>query len=220
MHDNRQESSLRPLGKTSRGTPLFFSRLAFEADGIIVIGSVEPHYFAGYTGGRKFLLPGLAGLESTVMNHSLAADERSRILALGGNPVHEDMMEALEVFGRFDDIFSIQLVVNAEHEISYASSGHIVRSFEGAIKHAKEIYVPTVAERADIVISVAKPPLDIDLYQSQKAVDNVKLAVKQDGVIILVSPCRDGIGDRGFYDLLASGPEMKRGVHKFGITKL
>jgi len=220
VHDSRQESSLKSLGKTSRGTQLSFSSLVFEADGIIVVGSVEPHYFAGYTGGRKFLLPGLAGLDSIVMNHSLAADERSRVLALEGNPVHEDIMEALEVFGRFDDIFSIQLVVNAEHQISYANSGHIVRSFEGTVKHANEIYVPKVTERADIVISVAKPPLDIDLYQSQKAIDNVKLAVKQDGVIILVSPCRDGVGDRGFYDLLASSPpEMKKSVHKFGYHK-
>jgi nickel-dependent lactate racemase len=220
LHKAEGTNSLRPFGETSRGTKLFFNPLLFEVDGIIVVGSVEPHYFAGYTGGRKFLLPGLAGRESIVMNHSLAADERSRILSLDGNPIHEDFMEALQMFGRADDIFSIQLVVNALHQVCSTNSGNIVRSFSEAVKHAREVYVRTVQRKADIVISIAKPPMDIDLYQSQKAIDNVKLAVREDGIIILVSSCRDGIGDRGFYDLLTSGKALDMAsAHRFGFHK-
>ena len=207
VHDSRDSASLKSVGRTSRGTKLFLNRHLFEADGIIVVGSVEPHYFAGFTGGRKFLLPALAGLESTVMNHSLAIDKRSRVLSLGGNPVHEDFMEALDIFDRYDDIFSIQLVLNSEQQVSFTSSGHIIKSFTECVERAKDIYVTPVEKKADIVISVAKPPLDLDLYQSQKAIDNVKLALNDEGVLILVSRCRDGIGDKGFYNILASSKE-------------
>jgi nickel-dependent lactate racemase len=190
-------------------------------DAIIVVGSVEPHYFAGFTGGRKFLLPGLSGLESIIMDHAHAVDERSRILALESNPVHEDLMEALDLFDRYDDIFSIQLVLNSEQLVSYASSGHVIQSFMECVERAKDVYVAPVETKADIVISVAQPPLDLDLYQSQKAIDNVKLALKDDGVIILVSKCPDGIGDRGFYNILASskGASPKANTCEFGFHK-
>jgi nickel-dependent lactate racemase len=220
LHNSRDRSALKGMGKTSRGTELFFNKLLFDMDGIIVVGSVEPHYFAGYTGGRKFLLPALAGYESIAMNHSLAAEESSRVLALDGNPVHDDFMEALNMFGRTDDIFSIQLVLNNQHHVSYASAGHIVESFNECVEHAKQIYAPTVPKKVDIVISVNKPPLDIDLYQSQKAIDNVKLAVKDNGVIILVSSCREGIGDRSFYDMLSPGSgDLSTRAGQFGYHK-
>ncbi len=222
VHDSKDPTSLRPIGKTSRGTELSFNSLLFDADGIIPVASVEPHYFAGYTGGRKFLLPALAGIDSITNNHCLAAEESSRVLRLEGNPVHEDFMEALEMFGRFDDIFSIQLVLNVKSQTSYSCSGHIVQSFKQAVEFANQIYVPKIQEKADIVISVNKPPLDIDLYQSQKALQNVELSVKEDGIIILVSSCPEGIGDLNFYRLLTSknagiGKENSR---KFGYHKV
>jgi len=218
VHDARDKQSLIEIGSTSRGTKLLLNHLLFESDGIIVVGSVEPHYFAGYTGGRKFLLPALAGLESIVMNHALSTDDNSGITKLEGNPVHEDFMEALQLFGRYDDIFSIQLVLTPEHQVSYTSSGHVVHSFFDAVQRAKDTYVVPVRTQADIVISVAKPPMDIDLYQSQKAIENVRLAVKKGGIIILVSNCRDGIGDRGFYELLAS-KDKPMNSHTFGFHK-
>jgi nickel-dependent lactate racemase len=222
VHNSKDTTSLRPMGKTSRGTELSFNSLVFEADGIIPVSSVEPHYFAGYTGGRKFLLPALAGIDSITNNHCLAAEESSRVLRLEGNPVHEDFMEALDMFGRFNDIFSIQLVLNAKSQISYTCSGHIIQSFKQAVEYAKQIYVPKIQEKADVVISVNKPPLDIDLYQSQKALDNVKLSVKEGGIIILVSSCPEGIGDSNFYRLLTSegGGVGKENSRKFGYHKV
>jgi nickel-dependent lactate racemase len=205
VHDANDEASLRSMGRTGRGTELQFNKQLFDVDGIIVVGSVEPHYYAGFTGGRKFLLPGLAGFRSIEMNHSLALEEGSKILMLEGNPVHEDFMDALHIFDRYDDIFSIQLVLNHDHEVSYASSGHIVHSFTNAVDQARDIYVAPVESKADILISVATPPMDLDLYQAHKAIENVRLALADGGVLILVAPCQDGIGSRGFYDLLASG---------------
>ena len=241
VHDSRDASQLRGMGQTSRGTELRFNKQLLEAEGIIVVGSVEPHYYAGFTGGRKFLLPALAGFRSIEMNHSLALDDRSTILRLEGNPVHEDFMEALDIFDRYDDIFSIQLVLNRDHQISYTLSGHIIESFKGAVIRAKEIYVAPVEAKADIIVTVARPPLDLDLYQAHKAIENVKLALKDQGVVILVSPCTDGIGPRDFYDLLARGGDAfstikegyRLGYHKaaklfqllkrsrlFGVTSL
>ena len=219
VHNCRDTSSLIELGRTSRGTELLFNSLLSEADGIISLGSVEPHYFAGFTGGRKFLLPALAGFDSIAMNHSLAAEESAQVLALEGNPVHEDFMEALRMFGRQEDIFSTQLVLNQDSQVSYAFSGDITKSFEHAVSYAREIYVPRVGKKADVVISVNEPPLDIDLYQSQKAIDNVKLAVNEGGIIILVSSCREGIGNEHFYKLLTSEPAAENS-HKFGYHKV
>jgi nickel-dependent lactate racemase len=208
VHDSRDEPHLKSVGRTSRGTELQFNNYLFDADGIIVVGSVEPHYFAGFTGGRKFLLPALAGFRSIEMNHSLALDERSTILKLEGNPVHEDFMEALNIFDRNDDIFSIQVVLNRDHQVSRTLSGHVVHSFTDAVDRAKEMYVASVHTKADIIVSIARPPMDLDLYQAQKAIENVRLALNDQGVLILVSPCTDGIGPRGFYDLLASGGDV------------
>jgi nickel-dependent lactate racemase len=218
-HNCRDKGSLKTMGKTSKGTDLFFNRLLFDVDGIVVVGSVEPHYFAGYTGGRKFLLPALAGYDSIVMNHSLAVEESARVLALDGNPVHEDFMEALDNFGRSDDIFSIQLILNDKHQVSYATAGHIVQSFNQAVEYANQIYVPSVPKKADIVISVNTSPLDIDLYQSQKAIDNVKLSVNKGGIIILVSSCREGIGDKSFYEMLTSNVDLSMNARQFGCHK-
>jgi nickel-dependent lactate racemase len=212
VHDSRDESQLKPMGRTSRGTELQFSKQVFDADGIIAVGSVEPHYYAGFTGGRKFLLPGLAGFRSIEMNHSLALDENAKILRLEGNPVHEDFMEALDLFDRYDDIFSIQLVLNRDHEVSYTFSGHIVDSFKSAVDRAREVYVAPVDGKADIILAVARPPMDVDLYQAHKAIENAKLALKDEGIVILVSPCTDGIGPSGFYDLLASGGNISKTI--------
>ncbi|MGA2785366.1 MAG: nickel-dependent lactate racemase [Candidatus Bathyarchaeia archaeon] len=212
IHNSRDPSCLKTLGSTTRGTDVRLNLNVFNSDGIIVIGSVEPHYYAGFTGGRKFLLPGLAAFESIEMNHSLALDDKAQILRLEGNPVHEDFMDALRMFGRNDDIYSIQLVMNNNHEIEFASSGNILSSFMDAVQQATKKFVCEIDYKADILIAVVNSPLDIDLYQAHKAIENVKLALKDDGVLILVAKCSDGIGNRGFYDILSSKSDILEAV--------
>jgi nickel-dependent lactate racemase len=207
VHDATDGES-KSIGLTTRGTEVCLNSQVFDAHGLIVIGSVEPHYYAGFTGGRKFLLPGLASFKSIEMNHSLALDDNARILSLEGNPVHEDFMDALRMFGRNQDIFSIQLVMNPDHRISFASSGDIVNSFTDAVQHALRTYVCPVPFKTDILIAIVNPPLDIDLYQAHKAIENVKPALNDDGILILLAQCRDGIGNRAFYDLLSSKQEL------------
>lgn len=202
-HDARKSEDMVYLGTSGNGTELSVNKAVVESDRIIAIGSVEPHYFAGYTGGRKAIMPGVASYRSIEMNHRLALDPRAKALALDGNPVHEDMIDVLKLLKDIP-IFAVMTVMNKHHNVYAATTGDITESFYGAIEKANEVFVVDVEEKADIVITVAKPPMDIDLYQSQKALDNGKLVLKEDGIMILVASCRDGVGEKSFYDLLSS----------------
>jgi nickel-dependent lactate racemase len=202
IHDgNRGEGAVK-IGVTRRGTEVILNARAVKAKKIICVGSVEPHYFAGYTGGRKSFLPGIASRRSIEQNHRHALDPRARLLALRGNPVHEDMTESLK-FLADKEIFSIQTVLDRERKIFFCAAGHILKTFSRAAGAARKIYCRPITARADIVITIARFPMDIDLYQSQKAIENGKLALKKGGIMILFSRCRNGIGDRAFYDRLS-----------------
>jgi nickel-dependent lactate racemase len=211
FHDCRQENGMVFLGKTSRGTRVLINPALMMADRLLVIGSVEPHYFAGYTGGRKAILPGVAGYSSIVANHSLAMDPASQPLVLTGNPVHDDMEEALKLL-LMPPIFSLMLVLTPDHRLVSAHAGSLEETLLTAARKADEVFTVSFREKADIVVSVARPPLDIDLYQSQKPIEHGKLALKEDGVLILVMPCFRGAGPREFQELLAESgdPEKAR----------
>jgi nickel-dependent lactate racemase len=202
-HDAKKESDLVKIGTSRNGTEMIVNRMAAEAGKLVIIGSVEPHYFAGYTGGRKSFLPGVASYRTIEQNHKYALRPEAKGLALDGNPVHDDMMDALKSIEE-KPIFSIQTVLDPEKRIYAATAGNIRTSFDAAIARADEVFVVPVSRRADIVVSVAPYPMDVDLYQSQKAIDNAKLALKAGGILILVSRCRTGIGEESFYRLLSS----------------
>ncbi|WP_300462256.1 nickel-dependent lactate racemase [Desulfobacula sp.] len=202
VHDARATEDLVFLGTSTNGTDMYVNKAGVEADKIIIISSVEPHYFAGYTGGRKSFLPGIAGYGTIEQNHKLALVPEARALALDGNPVHEDMMDAIKTVKQ--DIFSIMTVLDKHHNVYAACCGHIHDSFHAAIARANEVFAAPLTAKADIVVSVVTFPQDIDLYQAQKGIDNAKLALKKDGIMILVAKCRCGIGGKAFADLLGS----------------
>ncbi|MCX7021762.1 MAG: nickel-dependent lactate racemase [bacterium] len=203
VHDARADAEMVHIGTSKSGTEMWINRLGVEADRLVIIGSVEPHYFGGYTGGRKFFLPGIASYLTIEQNHKFAMDVRARALALEGNPVHEDMVDALSAIAE-KPIFSIQTVLDRDRKIYAATAGHIHESFYAATLRAKEVFCVEVPAKADVVVSVAPFPMDVDLYQSQKALHNGALALTEGGVLILVSKCRDGIGHDTFHQLLGS----------------
>ncbi len=202
VHDARVKEDMVYLGDSTNGTPMYVNKAGVEADKIIIISSVEPHYFAGYTGGRKSFLPGIAGFETIEKNHKLALVPEAKALALEGNPVHEDMIDAIKTVKQ--EIFSIMTVLDKHHKVYATCCGHINDSFHAAIDKANEVFAAPLDEKADIVVSIVKFPQDIDLYQAQKGIDNAKLALKEDGIMILVAKCRCGIGGKAFADLLGS----------------
>lgn len=212
VHDARKKEDLVFLGTSSNGTQMYVNKAAAAADKFIIISSVEPHYFAGYTGGRKSFLPGIAGFETIEQNHKLALLPEARALSLTGNPVHEDMMDAIKTVKQ--EIFSIMTVLDKHHNVYATCAGHIHDSFHAAIDKANEVFAAPLEEKADIVVSVVKFPQDIDLYQAQKGIDNAKLALKKNGIMILVAKCRDNIGGKAFADLLGSCDTPKAALDK------
>ena len=205
---NAKESECVYLGNSKNGTPMEINRVAVDSDRLVIITSVEPHYFAGYTGGRKSFLPGVASFRTIEANHRLAMRPEAQALALDGNPVHEDRMDALEqVKGK--KIFSIQIVMDRHQSIYKCASGDLNGAFKTAVGWAEEVFCVPIPEKADIVISVAPYPMDVDLYQSQKALDNGKWALKEGGKIVMVSKCREGIGHETFLQQLSSSKDPK-----------
>jgi nickel-dependent lactate racemase len=183
------------------------NKVAVEADRLIIITSVEPHYFAGYTGGRKSFLPGVAAFKTIEQNHRLAMRPEAQVMVLEGNPVHEDMMDALSVVRK--EIFSIQVVLDRHQGIFRAATGDLHQAFRRAIRWADEVFSVEVQRKYDAVITVAPYPMDVDLYQSQKAIDNAKWALKDGGTIILVSKCREGLGEETFVRQLSTSIDKR-----------
>lgn len=206
-HDSKK-SEVVFLGTSKNGTPIELNKIAVNADRLIVITSVEPHYFAGYTGGRKSFLPGIASFNAIESNHKLAMKQEAQVLVLEGNPVHEDMMDALEHISE-KKIFSIQIVMDRHQNIYRCASGDINFCFKQAVMWAEDVFCVFIPKKADVVISVALYPMDVDLYQSQKALDNGKWALKNGGKIIMVSKCRNGIGHTTFLQQLSSSKNPK-----------
>jgi nickel-dependent lactate racemase len=224
IHDAKSEENLKLVGTTKRGTEVYLNKAALDAHKLLIIGSVEPHYFSGYTGGRKAFIPGLAGYKTIENNHKYALKPEAKTLALSGNPVNEDMIDGVSnILDR--EIFCINTVLDNDHNIYAATAGHVIDSFFVSIEKANDVFCVTIPEKADIVVTVAPHPMDIDLYQSQKALDNGKLALKDGGTIILVSKCRTGVGPNTFVMLMSSSDspqgtldyiskEYKVGYHK------
>lgn len=222
-HDAKNSECIN-LGTSKNGTPMEVNKIAVDADRLVIITSVEPHYFAGYTGGRKSFLPGVASYRTIEANHKLAMKMEAQSLVLEGNPVHEDMMDALEVV-KGKEIFSIQMVLDRHQNIYKVASGALNPAFDKAVGWANEVFSVPIPEKADVVISVAPYPMDVDLYQSQKALDNGKWALKEGGKIIMVSKCREGIGHATFLTQLSSSKdpnkvlENLRSEYKLGYHK-
>ena len=223
-HDAKRDQDMVYIGKSKNGTEMYVNRMGVDAHKIVIIGSVEPHYFAGYTGGRKAFLPGIASYKTVEQNHKFALRMEAQALALEGNPVHEDMIDALKTI-EGKEIFAIMTVLNSEHRIYASTAGHIHDSFQAAIEKANDVFAVKIGSKADVVVTVAPFPMDVDLYQAQKALDNGKLALKDGGVLILVAKCRTGVGHETFARLLNSSKtpqdalnqidrEYKLGYHK------
>ena len=226
INEAKKEDKFEKLGTTPRGTRVSMNKNVVDCDNILTINSVEPHYFAGYTGGRKSFLPGVSSYETIEMNHKFALDRKARTLALKDNPIHLDMMDAIQFVAK-KNIFSLQIVLTPEGKTYRVTSGGIIDSFEAAIPPSKEVFCTPLKRKANIVLTVAPQPMDIDLYQSQKALENGKLALEDDGIIILVSECPSGVGPDSFLELLARGKTAeevldllsegyKLGYHKAG----
>jgi len=196
------------VGTTKRhGTKVYLNRVFAEADVKILTGDVSLHYYAGFGGGRKSVLPGVSGLETIRHNHAMLLHPKARTGNLDGNPVHEDMTEAARL-AKVD--FILNVVQNKKGEIVKAFAGDLEQAFYEGVKLVEAMYKIPIERRADIVlVSPGGAPADITLFQAYKAVDNALDAVKRGGVIILVAECPEGHGNQVFYEWMVKFKRLK-----------
>ena len=206
-HDCRAED-LVYLGKTGKhGTKVYLNRIFAEADVKILTGDVCFHYYAGYGGGRKSILPAVTGGETIKHNHAMLLHPEAKTGVLEGNPVHEDMVEAAKL-AKVD--FIVNVVINSEGEIVKAFAGDLEQAFYEGVKLVDEMYRVQVDRKADIVVvSPGGHPADVNLFQAYKGVDNALEVVKRGGVIILVAECPEGHGNQVFYDWMVKFKDLK-----------
>ncbi len=186
---------------------VYVNKVFAEADFRILTNNVELHYYAGYGGGRKSVLPAVSGEETIQHNHAMILNPKARTGVLEGNPVHEDMVEAARL-AKAD--FIVNVVTNSRNEIVKAFAGDMQQAFNEGVKLVDEMYKVPIERRADIVIaSSGGHPHDINLYQAHKGVENAQDAVKRGGVIIWVAECPDGHGDQLFYEWMIKFKDPK-----------
>ena len=196
--------SLVFVGRTSRGTPVFLNATYVNAKmrgGVCVLtGDITLHYYAGFGGGRKSILPGIAGRETIRRNHALLVHENARTANIDGNPVHEDMCEAAAMPLAKPD-FVLNTVSDASGNLVAAFAGECDEVFKRGAAVARELFVKRIHEKYDIlVVSAGGFPKDRNLYLATKAIEHCKRAVADGGSLILVAECRDGVGDAVFED--------------------
>jgi lactate racemase len=184
------------LGTTNSGTPVDIFRPAAEADRRICLGNIEFHYFAGYSGGAKAMMPGVSTRDAIQANHRLMVEQAARAGAMEDNPVRQDMEEVTQ-FISID--FILNVVLDEKKNIINVVAGHHVKAHREGCRFLDSLYKVEIPRQADIVItSPGGYPKDINLYQAQKALDNAKHAVKAGGIIILVAACTEGLGEEVF----------------------
>jgi nickel-dependent lactate racemase len=195
------------LGKTSFGTKVYVNKVFADADVKILAGDVDLHYYAGYGGGRKSVLPAVSSAETIQHNHAMLLHPKSRTGVLEGNPVHEDMVEAAKL-AKVD--FILNIVTNSKLELVQAFAGDLELAFYEGVKLVDEMYKVPIDRRADIVVvSPGGSPLDINLYQAYKGVDNALEAVKRGGVIVLAAECPEGHGHDVFHEWMTRLKDLK-----------
>ena len=217
-----QAPDLVDLGLSSQGTPIRVNRRVWEADKVILTGGIAYHLLAGFGGGRKSIAPGVCGYEMIQKNHALALKEAGpsglnpniETGKMAGNPVAEDMLEIARKVG-VD--FILNVVVNEKKEFVYFAAGELHQAHLAGCRVVEEIFGIKIKKKADLVfVSCGGYPKDIQLYQAIKALDNATYAVREGGVIILVSECSDGIGSRPFEEFFHYGDveDMSAKLHQ------
>ncbi len=197
-HDARDQSSLVYCGATSRGTPVWLNKTVAAAGLRILTGSIVHHFMAGFGGGRKALVPGVAGHETIQRNHAMMLCEGSEIGKLDKNPLHLDLLEAARMAGGG---FLVNVVLNQRHEFAGVFCGDMEKAHLAGCEMAEHLSGVDLPWPADLVVaSCGGYPKDINMYQAQKTLDNAAQACKPGGHIVFLAECRDGVGSDTYYD--------------------
>ena len=207
VHNCDDEDNMVLLGTLPSGGSCRINRLAVEADLLVAEGFIEPHFFAGFSGGRKSVLPGVAARQTVLANHCAEFIDHpaARAGSLDGNPIHEDMMWAAEKAGL---AFILNVVLNGKKEVIHAVAGDIHNAHRAGCDFLKDLCGVT-AVPADIVITTnGGYPLDQNIYQAIKGMTAAEGCVKDGGVIIMAAKSSDGHGGEAFCKEMQAGNDM------------
>ncbi|MBL7075404.1 nickel-dependent lactate racemase [candidate division KSB1 bacterium] len=203
-HDGKDEKELEWVGMTKRGTPVWINKRIAEVDKILALGGILYHYFAGFGGGPKLMMPGVAGWQSIEKNHLLTLDESGNFRPqcgdgiLDGNPVYEDIVDSLRFF---KPAFLLNTILNDRGRIAAAVAGDVVLAHLKGCEIAKKMYTIPIREKADlVVVSAGGYPKDSTFIQSHKAIQHAFYAVREGGLIIALAECAEGIGSPTFME--------------------
>ncbi len=205
-HDACDTSALTLVGPSTSALPVWLNREWMEADVRITTGFVEPHFFAGFSGGPKMVAPGLAGLSTTMVLHDARRIGHPKATwgVTEGNPIHDDVRD---IAHRTGVDFAFDVTLNGNKEITAAFAGELLAEHRAACANSRREAMREVPARFDVVVTTNSGfPLDQNLYQTVKGISAASEIVKDGGVILCASECRDGLPDHGTYiDLLGRG---------------
>lgn len=202
MHVATDDDAMIHIGTLPSGGSCIINRIAAQADLLLAEGFIEPHFFAGFSGSRKSVLPGIASYKTIMYNHNgqFIHDSHSRAGVLAGNQVHEDMMAAAEMAGLR---FILNVVLNGDHEVIGAFAGDIHDAHEAGCSFVREL-AGVKAVPCDVAITTnGGYPLDQNIYQAVKGMTAAEATLDEGGVIISIAGCSDGHGGEGFYRNIA-----------------
>jgi nickel-dependent lactate racemase len=215
QHDCWDEKNLVPLGTTRFGNPVRIDRQYLEADVRILTGFIEPHFFAGFSGGPKAVLPSIAGIESVMSNHGagMIGAAEARWGVTHGNPIWEEM---LDVAQKTQPTFLLNVTINRDREITGIFAGDLEQAHARGCEFCRQSAMAPVPHAYDIVItSNSGYPLDLNLYQAVKGMSAAAEAVRQGGSIIVAAECWDGLPEHGQYaSLLRSAKQPAELLHQ------
>ena len=218
IHDCDEREKLVNIGTLPSGGECEINSIAANADLLVAEGFIEPHFFAGYSGGRKSVLPGISGRTTVLSNHcsEFIDNPNSRTGVLKDNPIHNDMLWAAKTAKLK---FIVNVVLNADKEVIFAVAGDLEESHKKGTDFLSELCGVKAIE-ADIVISTnGGYPLDQNIYQAVKGMTAAEATVKDGGVIIMLASSIDGTGGEHFYHQLADEPDIHKTMEKFRNTK-
>ena len=218
IHDCDETEMLVDIGTLPSGGKCVINRIAYEADLLVAEGFIEPHFFAGFSGGRKSVLPGIAARETVLANHcsEFIASPYARTGILENNPIHRDMLWAAKTANLQ---FIVNVVINSEKKVLYAVAGDVEAAHKKGTDFLSSLCKVT-AVPADIAISTnGGYPLDQNVYQAVKGMTAAEATVKKGGVIIMLAASEDGTGGDFFYRQLADEPDIQKTLDIFKQRK-
>ncbi len=214
IHDCDESDKMINIGTLPSGGDCIVNKIAYEADLLVSEGFIEPHFFAGYSGGRKSVLPGVCGRSTVLANHcsEFIANENARTGVLENNPIHTDMIWAAE---KAKLSYIVNVVLNGDKKVIYATAGDLREAHKRGTDFLSSLCGAKAYESDVVITTNGGYPLDQNVYQAVKGMTAAEATVKENGVIIMLAKSNDGIGGDHFYHQLADEPNINKTMDIF-----